>query len=108
MGLLRKMRFSMGSIMMFVLTAAAGTALFERVHVHSGPLPAGWKVDVPSLFLPAIVLTAVALRAWKEHSAAQVMLQVTLACVGCLTLIWIAEAHQERAIRYWCQGAFAA
>ena len=38
----------------------------------------------------------------------QIMLQVTLACVGCLTLIWIGEAQYERAIRYWCQGMFAA
>ena len=36
------------------------------------------------------------------------MLQVTLACVGCLSLIWIGEAKYDRAIRYWCQGAFAA
>ena len=36
------------------------------------------------------------------------MLQVTLACFGCLTLIWIGEAKYERAIRYWCQGTFAA
>jgi hypothetical protein len=33
---------------------------------------------------------------------------VTLACVGCLTLIWIGEAQYERAIRYWCQAMFAA
>ena len=36
------------------------------------------------------------------------MLQVTLACFGCLTLIWVSEAQYERAIRYWCQGTFAA
>ena len=36
------------------------------------------------------------------------MLQVTLACFGCLTLIWIGEAQYERAIRYWCQATFAA
>jgi hypothetical protein len=36
------------------------------------------------------------------------MLQVTLACFSCLTLIWIGEAQYERAIRYWCQGTFAA
>ena len=38
----------------------------------------------------------------------QIMLQVTLACFGCLTLIWIGEAQYERAIRYWCQATFAA
>ena len=38
----------------------------------------------------------------------QIMLQVTIACFGCLTLIWIGEAKYERAIRYWCQATFAA
>jgi hypothetical protein len=108
MRLLRKIRFSMGAIMMFVLMTAAAMALFVKVQGYTPNLPPGWKVDVPSLFLLAIGLTALALGSWKEHSAAQVMLQVTLACVGCLTLIWIAEAQYERAIRYWCQGMFAA
>jgi hypothetical protein len=108
MQLLRKIRFTMGVLMMFVLMAAAAMALFVKIHQHADPLPMGWKVDVPSLFLLAIGLTALALGSWKEHSAVQIMLQVTLACVGCLTLIWIAEAQYERAIRYWCQGMFAA
>lgn len=93
--------------MMFVLMSAAAMALFVKISNYSDPLPMGWKVDVPILFLLAIGLTAVALGSWKEHTAAQVMLQVALACVGCLTLIWIAEAKYERAIRYWCQAAFA-
>lgn len=63
---------------------------------------------MPGLFLLAIGPTALALGSWKEHSASQVMLQVALACFGCLTLIWIDEAKYERAIRYWCQGTFAA
>ena len=36
------------------------------------------------------------------------MLQVTLACLVSLSLIWIGEAQYERAIRYWLQGTFAA
>jgi hypothetical protein len=68
----------------------------------------GWKVDIPTLFLLAIGLTALALSSWKEHTAVQTMLQMTLTCVGCLVLIWIGEAHYERAIRYWFQGTFAA
>jgi hypothetical protein len=109
MRLIRRIRFSMGTIMMFVLMAAAVMALFVKIRQHTDAvLPAGWKIDVPSLFLLAIGLTALALGSWKEHSAVQMMLQVTLACVGCLTLIWIGEAQYERAIRYWCQGMFAA
>jgi hypothetical protein len=112
--LVRKLRFSMGTIMMFVLMAAAAMALFVKIQrltnaiLVGGPIPPGWNLDVPCLFLLAIALTAVALGSWKEHSAVQTMLQVTLACVGCLSLIWIGEAKYERAIRYWCQGTFAA
>ena len=113
MELIRKIRFSMGTIMMFVLMAAAAMALFVKIRQLTGelsrrPVPPGWIFDVPSLFLLAIALTAVALGSWKEHSAVQTMLQITLACVGCLSLIWIGEAKYERAIRYWCQGTFAA
>ena len=114
MELLKKVRFSMGTIMMFVVMAAAGMALFVKIQrltdtvVAPAGLPAGWNLDIPSLFLLAIVLTAAALGSWKEHSAVQLMLQVTLACVGCLTLIWVSEAQYERAIRYWCQATFAA
>ena len=98
MQLIRKIRFSMGTIMMFVLMAAAAMALFVKIlHlIDSTPIPPGWNFDVPSLFLLAIALTAVALASWKEHSAVQTMLQVTLACVGCLSLIWIGEAKYDR------------
>jgi predicted membrane metal-binding protein len=94
---------------MLVLTAAVASALFVKVRQHAGVITQpGWKLDVPSLFLLAIGLTAVALASWKEHTAVQAMLQMSLACVGCLVLIWIGEAQQERAIRYWFQGTFAA
>jgi hypothetical protein len=114
MKLIQKVRFSMGTIMMFVLMVAAGMALFVKIqHIADSvtapaALPPGWNFDVPSLFLLAIALTAVSLGSWKEHTAVQIMLQVTLACFSCLTLIWIGEAQYERAIRYWCQGTFAA
>jgi len=109
MRLIRMIRFSIGTIMMFVVMVAAATALFVRIQQHTvGVIPPGWTLDVPSLFLLAILLTAVALGSWKEHTAVQIMLQVTVACFGCLTLIWIGEAKYERAIRYWCQGTFAA
>ena len=109
MQLIRKFRFWMGTIMMFVLmTAAVMARVREDPSAHRRRPAGGVEVDVPSLFLLAIGLTAVALGSWKEHSAAQTMLQVTLACVGCLTLIWIGEAGSKRAIRYWCQGMFAA
>jgi hypothetical protein len=94
--------------MMFVVTAAAGSALFAKVWTHSefaGTV--GLKTDVPSLLLLAIGLTAIAIGAWKEHSAVQTMLQMTLAFLGCLSLIWIGEAKLERLVRYWFEVAFA-
>ena len=109
MPILIRIRFSLATIMMFVAAAAAASALYakalERTEVIGAP---GWKFDVPTLFLLAIVLTALALGFWKSHTAVQIMLQVTLACLGCLTLIWIGEAKYERAIRYWFQACFAA
>jgi hypothetical protein len=98
----------MRTIAMLVLTAAVAFALFAKVRQHTGAVaPAGWKLDIPSLFLLAIGLTALALGSWKEHTAVQTMLQMTLTCLGCLVLIWIGEAQHERAIRYWFQGTFA-
>jgi hypothetical protein len=110
MRLIPRIRFSIGTIMMFVVMFAAAMALFVKIQQHTdgSVVPPGWTLDIPTLFLLAIVLTSVALGSWKEHSAVQIMLQVTIACLGCLTLIWIGEAQYERAIRYWCQGTFAA
>ena len=107
--LIRRVRFSMSAIMMFVLTAATASALYVKILRYTGPIAvSGWNVDVPSLFLLGIGLTAVALSSWKEHTGFQTMLQMTVTCTGCLILIWIGEAHQERVIRYWFQGIFAA
>src|SRR6476661_2022445 len=101
-------RFTLAATMMFVLTAAAASALHVKILQHMGNIGGpGWMFDVPTLCLLAIFLTAVALAALKQHSSVQTMLQATLACLGCLTWIWIAEAHYQRALRYWFQGAFA-
>jgi hypothetical protein len=104
-----RFRFSTATAMMLVLAAAAASALFAKVHQYAGAVTQpGWKTDVPSLFILAIGLGAVALGSWKEHSTVQTMLQFTLTCVGCLILIGISEGGYERAIRYWFQGTFAA
>jgi hypothetical protein len=106
MRLIGMFRLRMSTLMMFVLMAAAASALFVEVRGHTGPGIAGWQVDGPTLFVLAIGLTGLALGAWKEHTATQTMLQVTLACLGCLTLIWIGEAGFNRGLRYWFQAAF--
>ena len=94
--------------MMIVLTSTVSIALFVEVYRHTGSLnQVGWQTDPPILFLIAILLTALALGSWKEHTPFQIMLQITLACVGYLILIQIGEAKFERAIRYWFQTTFA-
>jgi hypothetical protein len=109
MRLISRLRFSMRTLAMLVLTAAVAAALFAKIAKHTSALPVpGWATDAPTLFVLAIALTAIALGSWKEHTAVQCMLQMTLTCLGCLTLIWIGEAPYERAIRYWFQATFAA
>jgi hypothetical protein len=109
MRLVGKIQFSLGTLMMLVLTAAAASALFAKVQRHTEIVTQTvWKIDVPSLFLLAIALTALALGSWKAHSSVQILLQITLTCVGCLILVWIGEGGHERVIRYWFQGMFAA
>ena len=103
---IKRFQLSLKTIMMIVLTAAAASALFAKIYQHTGIFP-GWGIDAPSLFLLAIFLTAFALGNWKEHSPSQIMLQITLACLGYLVLIQISEAQFERATRYWFQGVFA-
>lgn len=104
-----KVRLSLATMMMFVVMAAAGAALYVKILQYTGEAEAGlgWQVDIPTLFLLAIVLTGIALAAWKEHTAVQTMLQITLACLGCLSLIWIGEAGFGRGLRYWFQAMFA-
>jgi hypothetical protein len=107
MTILQRFRFSMGTILMFVLMSGVGSALFVKVRHYAAQITeVGWKLDIPSLFLIAIALTAIALAAWKDHSAIQTMLQISLTCFGCLTFLWIAEGKYERAIRYWYQATF--
>src|ERR1700735_900641 len=104
MTVLRKMRFSLATVMMLVVVAAAVSALFAKVYRYA---PADTKpylkIDAPVLFTLSIVLTAVALGALKSHTAFQTMLQITLACVGFLSLIWMVEQGWERPLLYWFQ-----
>ncbi len=108
MRLFRNVRFSMAAIMMLVVTAAAGSALFAKAREH---IPAAGvpylRFDAPFLFVLAIALTAVALGALKGHTAVQMMLQTTIACLGYVSLIGLAEAGMQRPLLYWFQASFA-
>jgi hypothetical protein len=107
MALLRKFRFSMAMAMMMVVTAAAASALFAKVRAHTPAANQPYlKIDAPILFIAAIGLTAVALGALKGHSAGQMMLQITVACLSYVSLIGLAETGRERPLLYWFQVSF--
>jgi hypothetical protein len=98
--------------MMIILALATCSALFVKVRQYATTNlstlgAATWVTDAPTLCILATVLTAVALAAWKGHTLALASLQVTLACLGWLALMWVAEAGFERAARYWFESTFA-
>ena len=107
MTLLRKFRFSMALVMMLVATSAAASALFIKVYryVPASSMPY-FKIDVPVLFLMAIVLTATALGALKSHSIGQILFQIMVICLAFLSLISLGETGVERPLRYWFQCGF--
>ena len=103
-----KFRFSMATAMLLVIPAAAASALFAKIYqvVPVNVVPFH-RVDMPLLFVGSIILTAIALGAMKGHSANQMMLQATLACLGYLSLIELLEVGQQRPLLYWFQASFA-
>jgi hypothetical protein len=107
MKLLPKFRFSLAMAMMLVATAAAASSLFVKIHQH---IPASnqlyLRIDAPVLFLLSIALTAVGLGALKGHNLVQMMLQITIACLGYVSLIGLAETGRERPLLYWFQFSF--
>lgn len=109
--MLRRIRFSMRSILMLVLTAAAASALFAKVSSLLAGRPSDWRVDAPALLLLGIGLTALAIGTVRRHTAFQTMLQATLSCVMLLVLVQFTDLRNDfRAIRaalYWFQGVFA-
>ncbi len=108
MRLFRKIRFSMATIMMLVATAAACSALFAKAREHIPAVGQPYlRFDAPFLFTLSIVLTAVALGALKGHTAVQMMLQTTIACLGYVSLIGLAESGMQRPLLYWFQVSFA-
>jgi hypothetical protein len=106
--LLRKVRFTMATVMMMVVTAAVASAVFAKArdHIPTAQYPY-LSVDVPAVFVISIILTAVALGALKSHSPGQIMLQIVLACLSYFGLISLAEAGAVRPLLYWFQISFA-
>jgi hypothetical protein len=108
MNLLRKMRFTMATVMMLVVTAAVAFALFAKARDHVPNVQYPYvNIDAPAIFVISIALTAIALGALKAHSSGQIMLQVVLAYLAYLALISMAEAGLVRPLMYWFQACFA-
>ena len=101
-----RMRFSLATIMMLVVTAAAASALFAKVRQFTPAAKPYLKVDLPILFVISIPLTAIALGSLKKHTVVQIMLQTTLACLGFLSLIGLTEVGLQRPLLYWFQISF--
>ena len=107
---LTRPRITMASVMILVVTAASASALLVRLAKHLPPTPpsASMRYEIAGLFVAAIGLTGIALAARKRHSPYLAMLQITVACLGFLVLVSLAEISTIRPVLYWYQATFAA
>lgn len=108
-----RLRISIATVMMLVVTAAAASGLAARLlgieavgelAQAAGAVPG----DALAVLILAIALTALALAARKRHTANQAMLQATLSCLGFLFVFSLAEIPSKRLQLYWLQALFAA
>ncbi|MDB5351025.1 MAG: hypothetical protein JWN86_2272 [Planctomycetota bacterium] len=107
MTMLRRFRVSLATLMMLVVTIAAASALFAKIRAHIPVANKPYlKIDAPLVFVASIALTAVALAALKSHTANQTMVQATIAYLGYLSLIGLAETGMPRPLLYWFQVGF--
>jgi hypothetical protein len=102
----------MAGLALLVVASATASALFAKVYhlfrpedLTTATYPT-LHFDAPILLLVGIVLTAITLGANKGHSLSLILLQITLSCLGFLSLIWLQEAKQPRLLLYWFQTAF--
>ena len=107
---LPRIRISIATIMMLVITAAAASALVARVvqplQKVLSSVPLG-RYNLAAVLILGIVLTGVALAARKGHSPNQAMLQIALACLGFLFAVSLPDFLPPRARIYWLQVLFA-
>lgn len=104
----RRLRFTMRTLMIFVLTAAVASAMFGELARLLKGLPMNLAIDVPSIVLTAIALNAVALGCLLRLSVDQVLVQITVCCLLVLAGAWLWEWKLDRGLRYWLQASFAA
>ena len=92
-----RLRVSIATVMMLVVTAAAASGLAARLirsqfaDAIAQAAGAARPGDIVAVLILAIVLTALALAARKGHTANQAMLQITLSCLGCLYVFSLPE-----------------
>jgi hypothetical protein len=102
----------MADLALLVVASATASALFAKVYLLFRPEDISTSdtpflhLDAPIILLLGIALTAITLGAIKGHSLALILLQITLSCLGILSLIWLTEAEQHRLLLYWFQTAF--
>ena len=110
---MRRLRISIATIMMLVVTVGAASGLAARMlstkiaselALGAGGVRSG---DVVAVLLLAVGLTALTLAAWKRHTANQMMLQITMACLGLLFVLSLGDMASKRFQLYWLQILFA-
>ena len=115
MSIAQRLRFSMATVMMLVVAAAAGSAVFAKFHelFTSGGIAFRGKsreIDYPATIVLATALAATAIGAARRHGTLRTFL---LASVTYLMLLALAQTIDQatiwklRALRYWLQGCFA-
>lgn len=103
----RRVRLTMGTMMIGVLTAAVASALFAELRqLIKTPQSLALQVDVPTIVLLGISLNAVALGCWRKLTVEQVLAQIAICCFLILVGAWIWDAKLTRVLRYWLQLSF--
>lgn len=99
-------RFTLALMMMLVGTAASAAALgarLDRLWLQNGIWVRG---DLVALVIVAISATGMVLARWSQHSAAQTMLQINVACLTLLVLVRAIELRRGLFIILWFPATF--
>jgi hypothetical protein len=93
-------RVTLGTAMVAVLTAAAASALFAKIHRVLTPVPSNTRAtplglarDYPLVTLLAVGLTGIVVGCARRSGPNATMLPIAAACGVGLVLIWVVESH---------------
>jgi hypothetical protein len=87
----RRFRLRLGTQLLLVAALAAALAMYGKLIEHLGP-------DESTVLLLAVVLTGIAVGAWRRASPGQVIAQIGLTCAALLVLIELSSTSLEK---YW-------